>query len=123
MKGLATVAVAIALGGATSAAAADDPVTGAWKVNGHVDGKDFVVHCRFDRHGDGFGGVCLDSSKDPKRTLTFGSLKGEQIKWIYQSHWGLIKFDVTYVGKLTGAGMAGAVGTAGHNGTFTGTRE
>ena len=55
--------------------------------------------------------------------LISGAVNGDQVKWTYQSHWGLIKFDVLYAGKLTGAAMKGTVGTAGHVGVFTAAKE
>jgi hypothetical protein len=123
MKTLAIIAMLALLGAPAVAAAADDPVAGAWKVNGHVDGKDFVVTCRFERHGEGVGGACFDGGTNLKHPLISGAVAGDQVKWTYQSHWTLVKFDVLYAGKVAGGAMRGTVGAAGHNGTFTATKE
>ena|ERR1700722_8691206 len=117
------LAAAIVVLGLPGAALADDSAAGAWKVNGRVDGKDFVVSCHFERRGDGLGGACFDGGTNLKHPLISGAVTGEQVKWTYQSHWGLIKFDVLYAGKLAGGSMRGTVGTAGHVGSFTATRE
>lgn len=121
MRALAMAAVlALAV---PACAAAEDSIAGAWKIDGHVDGKDFVINCRFDPHGQSFGGACLDNSPDPKRTLTSGIVNGDQVKWTYQSHKGIFTFTVTYAGKFTGKTMSGTVGAVGHTGTFTGIRQ
>jgi hypothetical protein len=121
MKALKTMAAvgAVAALAAPSLAATED----VWKVNGHVDGKDFVVTCHFDPHGGALGGACFDSGTDLRHPLMSGAMSGDQVKWTYQSHWGLIKFDVLYTGKLAGAAMHGTVSAAGHNGTFTAAKQ
>ena len=123
MRGLAIGAAIAAMSVPALASAADDPVAGAWKVNGHVDGKDFVVTCHFERRGDGFGGACFDGGTNLKHPLISGVLSGDQIKWTYQSHFLLAKFDVLYAGKLTGGAMRGTVSAAGHVGSFTAAKE
>ena len=122
MRALAIGAAMVALGFA-GAARADDPVAGAWKINGKVDGKDFVVTCHFDRHGDGLAGACFDGGTNLKHPLTSGSVSGDQVKWVYQSHYLLIKFDVFYAGKASGGAMRGTVGAPGHMGVFTAEKE
>jgi hypothetical protein len=123
MKTLA-IGAALAALAAPGLAAAADPVAGDWKVNGHVDGKDFVVTCRFERHGgEGVGGACFDSGTNLKHPLISGAVSGDKVKWTYQSHWTLVKFDVLYAGQVSGGAMHGTVGAAGHNGTFTATKE
>ena len=121
MKSLAVWAAIVAMG-VPAVAAADDPA-GGWKVNGKVDGKDFVITCHFDRRGDSLSGACFDGGTNLKHPLESGTVSGDQIKWTYQSHYLLVKFDVTYAGKLTGGAMRGAISAAGHNGTFTGAKE
>jgi len=117
------LAAAIVAVGLPGVAAADDAAAGAWKMNGHVDGKDFVVNCHFDRHGDGLGGACFDGGTNLKHLLTSGSVKGDQVKWTYVSHKVMIPFDVVWVGKLSGGTMQGTVSAVGHNGTFTAAKE
>ena len=123
MKTLAMAAMLAALAAPGLAGAADDAVAGAWKVNGHVDGKDFVVTCKFERHGEGVGGACFDGGTNLKHAVTKGVASGDEAKWTYVSHFGLIGFDVNYAGRLSGGAMRGTVSAAGHNGTFTATRE
>jgi hypothetical protein len=106
-----------------AAATTGDAVAGDWKVNGHVDGKDFVVTCRFERHGEGVGGACFDGGTNVKHPLISGAIAGDEVKWTYQSHWTVVKFEVLYAGKVSGGAMRGTVGAAGHNGTFTATKE
>jgi len=122
MRALAIGAAVVAVGLA-GAARADDAVAGAWKINGKVDGKDFVVTCHFDRHGDGLAGACFDSGTNLKHPLTSGTVTGDQVKWVYQSHYLLIKFDVFYAGKASGGAMRGTVGAPGHMGVFTAEKE
>ena len=123
MKTLIPLLAAAGLSLSGAATAGDDPVAGAWKVNGHVDGKDFVVSCHFERHGDGLAGACFDGGTNLKHALTAGAASGDQIKWTYVSHFGLIPFNVDYAGKLAGGSMHGTVGTVGHVGSFTATKE
>jgi len=124
MKTLVMAAAAAAFLGAPGlAAASDDPAAGAWKVNGHVDGKDFVVSCHFERHGGGLGGACFDGGTNLKHPLISGAVSGDQVKWTYQSHWTLIKFDVLYSGTLAGGAMRGTVSASGHVGSFTATKD
>jgi hypothetical protein len=123
MKRFATAAAMVALGLPFAAIAADDPAAGAWKVNGKVDGKDFVVTCHFDRHGDALAGACFDGGTNLKHPVISGALNGDDVKWTYVSHWTVVKFDVVYTGKLSGGAMRGTVGAAGHNGTFTATKQ
>ena len=104
-------------------AAADDPVAGAWKVFGKVDGKDFVITCHFERHADALGGACFDGGTNLKHPLTAGAVSGDQVKWTYQSHFGLIPFDVFYAGRISGGGLQGTVKAAGHLGTFTAAKQ
>ena len=122
MRRLAVWAAIVAMGVPAVAAAADDPA-GGWKVNGKVDGKDFVITCHFDRHGEGLAGACFDGGTNLKHPLESGTVSGDQIKWTYQSHYLLVKFDVTYAGKLTGGAMRGTISAAGHNGVFTGAKQ
>ena len=121
MKALTTITVAgaIAALAAPGLAAAEE----LWKVNGHVDGKDFVVTCHFDQHGGALGGACFDSGTDLRHPLISGAVNGDQVKWTYQSHYLLVKFDVLYAGKLVGGAMRGTVSAAGHNGTFTASKQ
>jgi|SRR5579859_4642630 len=117
------LAIAAALALAVPACAAAEEAAGAWKVNGHVDGKDFVVTCHFDRKGDSLGGACFDGGTNLKHPVISGALSGDDVKWTYVSHWTVVKFDVVYAGKLSGGAMRGTVGAAGHNGTFTATKQ
>ncbi|HEX4181717.1 MAG TPA: hypothetical protein VHY34_00470 [Caulobacteraceae bacterium] len=122
MKALAIGAAVVVLGLPTLAVA-NDPVAGEWRVNGRVDGKDFVVNCHFDRHGDALSGACFDGGTDQRHPLISGAVNGDQVKWTYQSHYLLIKFDVLYDGKLDGGSMKGSVGTSGHVGAFTAIKQ
>lgn len=122
MKQLLAAAI-LAMVVSSAASAAEDPAAGAWKMNGRVDGKDFVVNCHFDQHGDGLGGACFDGGTNLKHLLTSGSVNGDQVKWTYVSHKVLIPFDVVWAGKLSGGMMQGTVGAVGHNGTFTAAKQ
>lgn len=123
MKTLTAVAAIVAMGFAAAASAADEDAAGAWKINGKVDGKDFVVTCHFDRHGDGLAGACFDGGTNLRHPLISGVVGGDQVKWTYQSHWLITKFDVLYAGKLSGGSMRGTIAAAGHNGVFTATKQ
>jgi hypothetical protein len=104
-------------------AAADDPVAGEWKVNGRIDGRDFVVNCHFDRHGDALSGACFDRGTDKRHPLISGAVNGDEVKWTYQSHYFLIKFNFLYDGKLDGSSMTGSLGASGHVGSFSATKQ
>jgi hypothetical protein len=123
MKPWVLLTALMTLGALPMAARADDPVAGNWKVDGHVDGKDFVVTCRFDRHGDALAGACFDGGTDLKHPLISGAVSGDQVKWTYQSHYLLVKFDVLYAGKIGGGAMHGTISAAGHNGTFSASKQ
>src|ERR1700743_2809159 len=88
MKALA-IGPAILVLGLPTLAAADDPVAGEWKVNGRIDGRDFVVNCHFDRHGDALSGACFDRATDKRHPLISGAVNGDEVKWTYQSHYFL----------------------------------
>ena len=114
---------ALAAFAAPGVAAADDAGAGAWKIDGMVEGKGFTITCHFDRKGDGLGGACFDGGTNLKHALKAGAVTGDQVKWTYVSHYGLIPFDVTYAGKLAGGAMHGTIVAAGHNGTFSGAKQ
>lgn len=113
---------------ATPAAAAG--VAGAWRVNGQVADKPFVLDCRFEPRGEGFGGVCVElSSGDPRgqagksHTVANGAAAGGQVRWSYPVSVLLAKIDIAFSGALDGDHMAGAVTAAGRKGAFTAVRK
>jgi hypothetical protein len=122
MRALKLVA-AVAVLATPGIAWADDAGAGAWKIDGMVEGKGFVITCHFDRHGDALGGACYDGGTNLKHALKAGAVTADQVKWTYTSHFGLIPFDVTYDGKLSGGAMHGTIVAAGHNGTFAGAKQ
>jgi hypothetical protein len=120
--------VLIALAGLTLAfpglaQAADDPVAGAWVVHGKVETFAFVVNCVFERHGERFGGVCIDVGSGKRHPLTAGTVSGDRVSFTYGSNFLLTKFDVVYAGALQGGTIRGTVQVPGHNGVFTATRR
>ena len=122
MKLAASAALLAAIAG-PGVAAADDAGAGAWKIDGMVEGKGFVITCHFDRKGEALGGACFDGGTNLKHALKAGAVTGDQVKWTYVSHYGPIPFDVTYAGKLAGGAMHGTIMAAGHNGTFNGAKQ
>lgn len=115
---------------ATPAAAAAGGVDGAWRVNGQVADRPFLLDCRFQPHGEAFSGVCVEvSAGDPRgqagrsHTVADGVVAGGKVRWSYPVSVMLAKIDIAFSGALDGDHMAGAVTAAGRKGAFTAVRK
>ena len=98
-------------------------ISGLWIVAGDVDHKAFTLFCTFKQEGEKLSGVCHDNTATGKaHVLTKGAVAGEAVAFTYQSNFLITKFDATFEGKLTAAGMAGKANAAGRVGTFTAKR-
>ena len=118
----AIIALATVLS-ASSALAADDPVSGTWKLHGKVSAFAFDLTCDFKRDGQAIGGTCYDGGTNKPHPLTRGAIAGDRISWTYQSSYLLNKFDASYTGLLSGASIKGEVIAPGYRGNFTGQKQ
>ncbi len=108
---------------ATSALAADDAVTGAWKLHGKVSAFSFDLRCDFKRDGQAIGGTCYDAGTNKPHPLTRGAVVGDRISWSYQSNYLFNKFDAAYSGLLSGTSIKGEVTAPGYRGSFTAEKQ
>lgn len=113
---------------AASPAAAQ--VAGAWRVAGDLGGRAFVVDCRFEPHGEAFGGACVDAATGEAgarpgkvHPLKEGAVAGDQVRWSYGASFMLMKFDVNFQGVLRDGRIAGTVAASGQKGVFTAARK
>ena len=122
MKAFAGLALAAALSMPGPASAADDPVGGTWKVTGKIETFAFTLTCRFDRHGDTFGGVCLDGGSGRRHVIDTGRIDGDRVSWTYPFSFLLTQHEVAYNGRLVDGRLQGNARAYGYNGVFTGER-
>jgi len=103
--------------------AAPPPATGHWIIDGNVDAKPFVLHCDLIQTGESLTGTCHDFTPTGKaHRVTSGWVRGDKVRFAYQSNYLLLKFDAVYEGALTATTMSGAASAAGKVGTFTARR-
>lgn len=102
---------------------------GNWRVSGDIDGKSFVVTCRFDQRGAQMGGACTDVSTGTGKArqgkihaLSQGSVQGKELRWSYPVKVMLMSVDIDFTGTLMGTGMIGTVTAKGRRGTFSAVR-
>jgi len=119
---LTAAALVLALS-ASSALAADDPISGAWKVHGKVAAFSFDLTCDFKRDGQAIGGTCYDAGTNKAHPLTQGSITGDKISWTYQSNYLFNKFDASYSGLRSGTSIKGEVIAPGYRGSFTAQKQ
>ena len=108
---------------ATPTFAADDGVTGTWRVQGKVSAFAFDLTCRFEQKGQALGGVCYDGGTNKPHPLTHGEVSGDHVSWTYQSSYLLTKFDAAYSGTLSGGSIKGGLTVPGHEGNFTAEKQ
>jgi hypothetical protein len=108
---------------ATSAQAAEDPVSGGWKVHGKVSAFSFDLTCNFRRDGQVIGGTCYDAGTNKAHPLTRGTISGDKISWTYQSSYLLNKFEASYSGLLSGTSIKGEITAPGYRGNFSAQKQ
>jgi hypothetical protein len=120
--------LALLLAAAPQADAADSSALGRWRVSGSISGHDFTLDCRFAPAGTGFGGTCTELAAGDKghagkvHALTRGTIAADRLTWAYPVSAMLMKFDMTFEGKVEGGRMTGVAHAAGRTGSFTATR-
>lgn len=108
-------AVALAL----SASSAQAEANGAWRVNGAIAGRTFVLDCQF----NGTGGVCVDTDSKRSNTLTSLSATGDQVAWSFKTRVAIMSVTLSFTGRVAGNRMNGTMRAAGRAGTFTAVRR
>jgi hypothetical protein len=121
--------LALILAAAPQAGLADSPALGRWRVTGTISGHDFTLDCRFTPAGAGFGGSCTEMAAGGDmghpgkvHALTSGTIAADRLTWAYPVSAMLMKFDMTFEGKLENGRMTGIAHAAGRTGSFTATR-
>lgn len=121
---------ALAAGIALASAPAMAEVGGTWHVTGDVDGKPFVIDCKFEPAGSQFGGACVDvASADGKtkggkvHTLSKGSFNANQVQWTYPVKVMMMSIDIDFAGTMNQNRLAGTVTAKGRKGSFTAIRK
>jgi hypothetical protein len=95
-------------------------VAGAWRVNGAIAGRTFVLDCRFAERG----GTCTDASPGGKtHPLTSLSLTGSEARWTFATRVVLMSVTLAFDGRIQGNQMNGTMSAAGRHGTFTAVRS
>jgi hypothetical protein len=109
---------------ALPALAADNPLSGTWKVDGSVGGYDVHRVCTFKQDGKNLTGSCQEA--DQKPTPFTGDVKDKTVTWKYDTDWNGSTITATYTGDWDGdSGMAGAIDVQPVNaaGTFTAKKD
>jgi hypothetical protein len=109
---------AVALLAASSSTQAQ--VAGAWRVNGAIAGRTFLLDCRFGEKG----GACTDGSPGGKtHPLTSLSVTGSQARWTFATRVVLMSITLAFDGRIQGNQMNGTMSAAGRHGTFSAVRS
>jgi hypothetical protein len=122
------VLLAPLLAAVPQAGLADTAPLGLWHVSGSISGHDFTLDCRFTPTGTGFSGNCTETAAGDKghpgkvHALTSGKIAADRLTWGYPVSAMLMKFDMTFEGKVEGGRMTGVTHAAGRTGSFTATR-
>lgn len=102
---------------------------GSWRVNGEINGKAFVVDCKFSPAGARLGGLCTEVATGDQKgkpgkqhIISKGSFEGQAVRWTYPIKVMMMSIDIDFVGKLDGDAMRGAVSAKGRQGTFSATK-
>ncbi|SFO36082.1 hypothetical protein [Sphingomonas sp. OK281] len=115
---------------APATAQANSQAGGKWRVSGNISGKAFVVDCAFNERGPKLSGVCVDvatgeSKAKPGKShaLTAGEVRGQDLRWTYQTKVMFMSIDIVFAGKIDGTRMNGTVSAKGREGTFSAIRS
>jgi hypothetical protein len=102
--------------------AAHAQASGAWRIDGSIAGRTFLLDCDF----NGSSSVCVDAQSDGKRRshpLTSFTTSGDQVAWSFKTKVGILRITLDFSGKLAGGRMNGTMRAAGRSGSFTGVRR
>lgn len=108
-------AIALAL----SASSAQAEANGAWRVNGAIAGRTFVLDCQF----NGTGGTCVDTDSKRSNLLTSLSTTGDQVAWSFKTKVAIMSVTLNFAGRIAGNRMSGTMRAAGRSGTFNAVRR
>jgi hypothetical protein len=99
---------------------AQGETAGAWRVNGAISGRTFVLDCRLEDKV----GVCADASRGGKvHSLTSLSRVNDQVRWSFSTRVVLLSVTLAFNGRIEGNRMSGVVTAAGRTGSFTAVRS
>jgi hypothetical protein len=106
------------------ALAADNSVSGTWKIEGSVAGYEVHRVCIFKQDGKVLSGTCQEADQKP---IPFnGNVKDKTVTWQYDAEFNGSALTATYTGDWDGdSAIAGAIDVQPMNatGTFTATRN
>lgn len=102
---------------------------GSWRVNGEINGKAFVVDCRFNPAGGRLSGLCTEVATGDQKgksgkqhVISKGSFEGRNVRWTYPIKVMMMSIDLDFIGEIDGETMRGAVSAKGRQGTFSATK-
>lgn len=102
---------------ATSSAQAE--ANGAWRVNGAIAGRTFVLDCQF----DGASGTCIDTDSKKAHPLASLSATGDQVAWSFKTKVAIMSVTLSFAGRVAGNRITGTMRAAGRSGTFNAVRR
>jgi hypothetical protein len=109
---------------ALPALAADNSVSGTWKIEGSVAGYEVHRVCTFKQDGKALSGSCQEADQKP---IPFtGDIKDKTVTWQYDVEFNGSALTATYTGDWDGdSAITGAIDVQPVNaaGTFTATRS
>jgi hypothetical protein len=105
----------------SSAAPVHAQANGAWRIDGSIAGRTFLLDCEF----KGPSSVCVDAQSEGKRShaLTSFTTSGDQIAWSFKTKVGVLKITLDFAGQMAAGRMSGTTRAAGRTGSFTGVRR
>lgn len=106
---------ALLLAGSSAQAEAN----GAWRVNGAISGRTFVLDCSF----NGATGTCVDVESKRAHPLTSLSSTGDQVSWSFKTKVAIMSVTLNFAGRVAGNRISGTMRAAGRNGTFNAVRR
>jgi hypothetical protein len=103
----------------SSPACAD--ATGAWRINGRIEGRTFLLDCVF----NGKGGACVDVQSQGKRSLPLTSFSSsdDKVSWSFNTKVALLSIKLNFAGRIADERISGTMQAAGRTGTFSGVRR
>jgi hypothetical protein len=109
---------------AITALAADNSVSGTWRVEGNVAGYEVHRVCILKQDGKVLSGSCQEADQQP---IPFtGNIKDKTVTWQYDAEFNGSALTATYTGDWDGdSAITGAIDVQPMNaaGTFTATRS
>jgi len=101
------------------ASSAQAEANGAWRVNGAIAGRTFVLDCQF----NGASGACVDVEGRKSHPLTSLSSSGDQVAWSFKTKVAIMSVTLSFAGRVAGNRITGTMRAAGRSGTFNAVRR